>query len=90
MAFVAPEQRVLIEMLLSAVFCCLPRAVKVMQQFQDSSTGMVWVECLPLVKQPISLCCHLIQGIKGTRVERRQYGLSASDDLFMFFEGLLT
>lgn len=64
MAFVAPEQRVLIEMLLSAVFCCLPRAVKVMQQFQDSSTGMVWVECLPLVKQPISLCCHLIQGIK--------------------------
>lgn len=62
LAFVVTEQRVLIEMLISGVCCCLQT---IMQQFQDSCTGMVWLEYLSPARQPISICCHLIQGIKG-------------------------
>lgn len=44
--YVAPEQMVLIEMPIPGLCCCLPRAVKATQQFQDSCTGMVWLEYL--------------------------------------------
>lgn len=33
------------------------------------------------------ICCHLTQGIKWTRVERRQYGVSAFDCLSVFPKG---
>lgn len=50
------EQRVLIDLLISGVGHCLPRVVKVMQQFQARRTGVLWLEYLSPAMASISVC----------------------------------
>lgn len=83
--FVAPEQRVLIEMLISGVCCCLHT---VMQQFHDSCTGMICLEYLSPARQPISLCCHLIHRIKGiTSGKEAEWNLCFWMFIYVFQKG---
>lgn len=87
--FVAPEQRVLIEMLISGVCCCLPRAVRVMQQFPDSRTPewSGWNICLPQGSLFLTISVVIsYRELRGTRVARRQYGFSVFDCLFTFLQ----